>query len=146
MLTELGLAEAELSVLLTGDSAIQELNRTYRRKNRPTDVLAFPMDEAPSGAMPRLLGDVVISLETAGRQAQSAGHSLAREATELLAHGLLHLLGYDHLSQADTESMRAMAARLVAATSHRGRVTEEDRAVRGRRGRGVAGKRQKARV
>jgi probable rRNA maturation factor len=146
MLVELGLAEAELSVLLTTDLAIKELNRTYRRKNRPTDVLAFPMDEVPSGPTPRLLGDVVISLETAALQAQNAGHSLALEATELLAHGLLHLLGYDHANQAEMESMRNMTARLVATASRRGRVAGEGRALQGNRATRVAGKRSKARV
>ncbi len=123
MLSELGLEPAELSVLLTGDDLICELNRAYRRKNKPTDVLAFPMDESPVSSGPRLLGDVVISLETAGRQANETGRSLSGQVALLLAHGLLHLVGHDHATRADRISMEAVTERLVAAASRRGRRT-----------------------
>jgi probable rRNA maturation factor len=73
------------------------LNRVYRRVTRPTDVLAFPMTEGRFGGhWPDLLGDVVISVETAQRQAQAAGGDLRAELALLLVHGILHLLGYDH--------------------------------------------------
>ena len=119
MLAELGLEPAELSVLLTGDELIGELNGSYRRQHRPTDVLAFAMDESRPRSGPRLLGDVVISLETAGRQAKKAGHSLTREVTTLLAHGLLHLVGYDHVTKAEKVAMDAKTEVLVARASHR---------------------------
>lgn len=119
MVAFLDLGGAELSVLLTDDASIHELNRQHRRKNKPTDVLAFPMDEqgvGPSGAV-RLLGDVVISLDTAAVQARRQRHGLMDEVTHLLAHGLLHLVGYDHQTDAQERRMNAAAARLVAAAS-----------------------------
>jgi len=95
LLDTLHLQSAELSLLLVSDSVMHDLNRDWRGKDRPTDVLAFAQAEegpAPDG----LLGDVVISVDTARRQAASLGHSLVVEADRLLVHGLLHLLGYDH--------------------------------------------------
>ncbi len=86
--------EGEISVLLTSDAAMQALNRTFRRKNKPTDVLSFPAAAAPVG--PRLAGDLAVSLETAARQAGECGHSLLVETKILLLHGLLHLAGFDH--------------------------------------------------
>lgn len=72
---------------------IHKLNRQYRGKNKPTDVLSFSLADS---VCPALLGDVVISIETAARQAQRRGHSLREELQTLLIHGILHLLGYDH--------------------------------------------------
>src|SRR5262245_13205684 len=95
MLDVLGLRSAELSLVLVSDRVMHDLNRDWRGHDRPTDVLAFAQNEAgpaPDG----LLGDVVISVDTARRQAVSLGHSLVVEADRLLVHGLLHLLGYDH--------------------------------------------------
>lgn len=102
VLEGLGESEAELSVVLTGDDAVQELNRTYRNKDKPTDVLSFSLLEG-EGELPvelevRVLGDVVISMDTAARQAESIGHSLTDEVTRLLIHGVLHLLGHDHVN------------------------------------------------
>lgn len=91
-----GSARADLSLLLVGDRSMQRLNRRYRRKNRTTDVLAFPMRTHRTRPLSNLLGDVVISLPQAARQASQAGHSLEHELTLLVIHGLLHLLGYDH--------------------------------------------------
>ena len=115
MLEYLGLESAELSVLLVSDSAIQALNRRHRGKDRPTDVLSFPLGDAPGAGAPRLLGDVVISLPTAARQAKSRKRALFPEARFLLAHGLLHLLGYDHATAAQKRRMDAAARRLVRA-------------------------------
>jgi probable rRNA maturation factor len=96
MIRDLKLEDTELSVLLTGDDQIRELNRVYRKKDRPTDVLAFPQDdEAPPGAS-RLLGDVIVSIPTARVQARAANRAAIDEVTMLLAHGVLHLLGWDH--------------------------------------------------
>ena len=114
----LELGEAELSVLLTTDAHIRWLNRTYRKKDRPTDVLAFAMREGELGDMGgAVLGDVVISVETARRQAEKAGHPLLAEMTMLLAHGVLHLLGWDHDTDAKDRRMRAETARLVELAS-----------------------------
>jgi len=114
MLLALSLPEAELSVLLTDDARIRLLNREHRDKDRPTDVLAFPMAE--SVADPRgILGDVVISLDTAGRQARARGRELILEVRFLLAHGLLHLVGYDHGNPTEKREMVAMTRRLVLA-------------------------------
>ena len=96
LLASLHLSHAELSLLLVSDREMHRLNRSWRGKDRPTDVLAFAQAEGPGGAPEGLLGDVVISVDTARRQAVELGHSLAREAARLLVHGLLHLLGYDH--------------------------------------------------
>jgi probable rRNA maturation factor len=91
-----GSARTDLSLLLVGDRSMQRLNRRYRRKDRTTDVLAFPMRKQHVRPLSNLLGDVVISLPQAVRQARQAGHSLEHELTLLVIHGLLHLLGYDH--------------------------------------------------
>ena len=89
--------DAELSVALVGDAEMQRLNRDYRGVDQPTDVLAFAMREGEGGAVhPDMLGDVVISVDTAARQADARGARLADEARVLLTHGVLHLLGYDH--------------------------------------------------
>lgn len=112
MLEKLALAEAELSVLLTDDRTIQTLNRDHRQKDKPTDVLAFPLPDAGHGE-PRLLGDVVISLDTAQRQADSRRRQLLAEVRFLLAHGLLHLVGYDHDTAPRKRRMDAMAKKLV---------------------------------
>ena len=93
----LALANAELSLTLTGDAAIRKLNREWRGKDKATDVLSFPAGELPRGTPgPRPLGDVVISLDTARRQAKEYGRTLEQELDRYLAHGLLHLLGHDH--------------------------------------------------
>jgi rRNA maturation RNase YbeY len=103
MLREAGVARADLSLLLVGDRFMRRLNRLYRGKDHTTDVLAFPMRKVSprvtrhaSPVTSKLLGDVVISLPQAERQAARAGHRLDREITVLAIHGLLHLLGYDH--------------------------------------------------
>ena len=97
----------EVSVLLTDDEEMRQLNNTYRGIDAPTDVLAFAMREGEDVGGPdsNLLGDVVISLETAARQAKTAAHSLENEAAFLTVHGVLHLLGYDHRTPADAAVM-----------------------------------------
>lgn len=114
MLVALGLESAELSVLLTDDARIRALNREHRHKDRPTDVLAFPLDEDAGSAGPRLLGDIVISLDTAARQARGRRRELGDEVRFLLAHGLLHLVGYDHATPSEKREMSALTRRLVA--------------------------------
>jgi rRNA maturation RNase YbeY len=89
---------SELSLALVDDDEMQRLNRDYRGKDRTTDVLAFALREGEATGLqePGMLGDVVISVPTAVRQAAERGHDLDRELAELLVHGVLHLLGYDH--------------------------------------------------
>jgi probable rRNA maturation factor len=113
MLAELELVTCELSVLLTNDARIQQLNREHRGKDRPTDVLAFPLDDAPQAGLPVLLGDVVISLDTAERQARARRRELVAEVRFLLAHGVLHLVGYDHANPAEHREMSRMTRKLV---------------------------------
>lgn len=95
MLRAVGEPEAELGLELVGDRRMRRLNHRYRHQDAPTDVLAFSAREAP-GPPSGLLGDVVISLHTAARQAKAQGHSLDREIVALLVHGIAHLCGYDH--------------------------------------------------
>ncbi|NNE17145.1 MAG: rRNA maturation RNase YbeY [Myxococcales bacterium] len=116
MLESLGLPDAELSILLCDDATIRELNRQYRKKDRATDVLAFPMhDGSGPRTTPALLGDVVISLPTASRQAAERDRPIVQEVTFLLAHGLLHLLGHDHASKREERKMTARTEALMAA-------------------------------
>ncbi|MBC8228769.1 rRNA maturation RNase YbeY [bacterium] len=111
------LEELEVSVLLTDDREIQRLNKQYRGIDKPTDVLAFAMREGiDSEINPNLLGDIVISVQTAQRQANDAisngrlrltvGHSLDMELALLIVHGTLHLLGYDHETGDEAAIMR----------------------------------------
>ena len=96
-MTELGLPNAELSLLLVNDVQIQALNRRYLRLDRPTNVLAFPMREGEFSLLhPHLLGDLVISVETARRQMKQFGLDKMKMVTLLMIHGILHLLGYEH--------------------------------------------------
>ncbi len=95
-LRRLGVTEAEVHVLVTGDDRIRELNRVFRGRDAVTDVLSFPDgDRLPSGSV--LLGEIAVSLDAARRQALDLGHSELRELEELVLHGALHLMGYDHL-------------------------------------------------
>lgn len=95
ILASVGESHSELSLDLVGDHRMRRLNRMYRKKNHTTDVLAFPMRESHAPC-PTLLGDVVISVPTAIRQARESGRSVGDELAALLVHGVLHLCGYDH--------------------------------------------------
>ncbi|MCS6777094.1 MAG: rRNA maturation RNase YbeY [Chloroherpetonaceae bacterium] len=114
LLQEAGKPRAEVSILLTDDARIRELNCTYRGYDSPTDVLSFAQN-APEGDMvlpalpghPELLGDVVISVETAARQAERHGVTLEQELALLAVHGILHLLGYEDETEAGARQMRA---------------------------------------
>ena len=105
-----GVMDAEVSVTLTDDAHIHVLNRDYRGVDRPTDVLSFALTEseepaiidAPYGVV---LGDLVISLERVAAQAEEYGHSVLRELSFLTVHGMLHLLGYDHIEEEDRLEM-----------------------------------------
>jgi len=112
----------EVSLLLTDDQEIQYLNRVYRGKDFPTDVLSFSMNEGlqnPSfenSIDEYLLGDIVISIETAQKNAESSGHSLLHELNILIIHGLLHLLGFDHNRDEDFTKMKKEENKILKIT------------------------------
>lgn len=100
-----GVPTAEVSITLTDNAYIHELNRQYRKIDRPTDVLSFALNEGvepevKDGPAINVLGDIIISVERAQEQAADYGHSLRREMAFLTVHGMLHLLGYDHMEEA----------------------------------------------
>ena len=105
-------SKTEVSVTLVTDEEIHQLNKQYRNVDRPTDVLSFALDEGDEPELvdapeEHLLGDIIISAETAQRQGEEFGHGLEREIVYLSVHGLLHLLGYDHMKEEDKKIMRA---------------------------------------
>lgn len=104
--------EIEVSVTFMDDAAIQEVNKTYRGIDAPTDVISFALEEVGEGeieiiaeGMPTILGDILIAIPTAERQAAEYGHTVEREIGFLALHGLLHLLGYDHVNEVDEKKM-----------------------------------------
>ena len=110
LLKALGHPEGELSIVLVDDPQIAEFNREFLSRKGPTNVIAFPMQAGRFAHLsPQLLGDVVISLDTAWREAQQAGLDLEERIIQLVVHGLLHLCGYDH--ERDAVEARRMAAR-----------------------------------
>ncbi len=141
-LAALGREEAELSVLIVTDDAIRALNKKWRRKDRATDVLSFPVAPVarPFGASDSFLGDVVVSLDTAERVAGEEGRPLTRELDRYLAHGILHLLGHGHDEPGAAREMSEQEAALVGegmlATSvaRRGEKSRPSAAPRGRGG------------
>lgn len=115
ILAALELPGSELSILLLDDARITRLNQQYLGRNRPTDVIAFPLGDTPGvGRRPWLLGDVVISVETAARQSARYSRTPCEEIAGLLIHGILHLIGYDHaLSATAARRMRAKEKTLL---------------------------------
>jgi len=112
------LDKADVSFVLTDDERVHQLNKIYRGKDRPTDVLAFAMHEGEFAELAgRVLGDVIVSVPTARKQALSRRAPVLDEVTMLLAHGLLHLLGWDHDTPRKDRLMRAETARLCAAAA-----------------------------
>lgn len=105
----------EVSVLLTNDREIHRLNREWRGKDKPTDVLSFALLDDPTAPPAPLLGDLVISIDTTRRQAKEYGVPVGEELLRLLIHGLLHLSGYDHegVSRTEAERMRRAERRLL---------------------------------
>ncbi len=106
--------DATISLTLVNDAAIREINREHRGKDTPTDVLSFPLEPEPF-AHERLLGDIVISIDTARRQAADYDAPLQNELYRLSIHGLLHILGHDHEEPAERAVMEAEERRLAAA-------------------------------
>ncbi len=114
LLRAAGEEHSSLSISLVDDKRIAQINREHRGKDKPTDVLSFPLEPAP-GDPERLLGDVVISIDTALRQAADYDAPLQREIYRLLIHGLLHILGHDHEEPGERAIMEAQERRLAEA-------------------------------
>jgi probable rRNA maturation factor len=106
------IAGAELSVVLTDDASIRKINAQWRNKDSATNVLSFPA--APAPGTPRLLGDIVIAYETTAREARDEGKPFANHLSHLAVHGFLHLLGYDHESDAEAEDMERLERDILA--------------------------------
>lgn len=98
-------SDYQISLSFVLNNEIQQLNKHYRGKDVPTDVLSFPMD-GPENVPEKLLGDVVISVEKMMEQAEAFGHSVEREMIYLIVHSTLHLIGYDHIDEDDKDKMR----------------------------------------
>lgn len=124
----MGKSNAELSILVVDDAKMQELNKNYRGKDRPTDVLSFPMEEGDDtfapiqdseedeefAAQEECLGDIVLNMDAAKRQADELGFTLEEETARLLVHGLAHLSGYDHeRSEEEAIEMRALESKIL---------------------------------
>jgi len=107
ILNALGYDTHEISIVITDNAQIQQLNKTYRKVDKPTNVLAFPMQEGEfADIAPSLLGDIVISCEKAQQEADSANISIDERMSQLLIHGILHLVGFDHeTSPGDAQNM-----------------------------------------
>ena len=111
----IGLQATELGVTFTDDEAIRQLNAQWRGKDKATNVLSFPaFANFPAAGIPPLLGDIVIAAETVSREAGLEGKPLDHHLSHLVVHGLLHLLGYDHETDAEAEVMEAAERRILA--------------------------------
>jgi|SRR5262245_8401965 len=105
----------EIAIVLTDDSAMRALNRAWRHKDAPTNVLSFPASQPRAGAiMPSLMGDIVIAYETSTREAKAEGKPLQHHLAHLAVHGFLHLVGYDHEAEADAEAMEQLEIAVLA--------------------------------
>ncbi|RMD64418.1 MAG: rRNA maturation RNase YbeY [Alphaproteobacteria bacterium] len=108
-------AGVEISVLLSDDARVRDLNRRYRGRDAPTNVLSFPAGDEGTDEAPVLLGDVVLALETVAREAAGQAKPLGDHVAHLIVHGVLHLLGYDHESDAAAALMEALEVRILSA-------------------------------
>lgn len=116
VVAELGLEAAEpteLGVVFTDDAAIRALNRDWRGKDKATNVLSFPAFPGRSEAIPPMLGDIVVAFETVEREAALESKPVEHHLSHLVVHGLLHLLGFDHETDADAERMEAVERRVL---------------------------------
>ena len=105
---------AELSLVLADDATVRGLNARWRGKDAPTNVLAFASDEPPARGKPILLGDVVLAYQMVAREAEEQKKELADHLRHLVIHGVLHLLGYDHMKAAPAKRMEALETRILA--------------------------------
>jgi len=106
--------DAELAVMLTDDTGIRTLNSNWRGIDKPTNVLSFPAPEPAAGIRPRPLGDIAIAYETTRREAESEGKPFAHHLSHLAVHGLLHLIGYDHESDDEAETMENLEREILS--------------------------------
>jgi probable rRNA maturation factor len=106
-------ADGDVAVLLTGDDEVRALNSRFRDQDRPTNVLSFPAAPGRSGEA-RTLGDIALAYETLAREAEDLGVSPADHYRHLLVHGFLHLIGYDHETDAEAERMEALEVKILA--------------------------------
>jgi probable rRNA maturation factor len=113
LLVALGEPGTSVSLTFVRDPEMRELNRAHRGKDAPTDVLSFPLFPDRAGAQERMLGDIVISVDTAARQASDYDAPLEREVQRLLIHGVLHLAGHDHIEPGERAAMEAEERRLA---------------------------------
>jgi len=104
----------EISLLLSDDASVQDLNRRWRGLDKPTNVLSFPASAPPSPDGTRPLGDLVLAWETVAREAEEEGKPVADHVTHLVVHGTLHLLGYDHEIEHEAEAMEAREIEALA--------------------------------
>jgi probable rRNA maturation factor len=111
---------SEISITFVSNESIQEINREYRQKDYPTDVISFAMEELGEGEIevvgadiPRILGDIIISIPKAKEQAEEYGHSFMRELSFLAVHGFLHLLGFDHETEEDEKVMFSLQREIL---------------------------------
>ena len=110
LLRLLDLKNHEIDVQIVDDAAIREINRDYLNRDRPTNVISFAMHEGPGGGLhPEILGDIVISAETAERDAKTGDLDVMEEMEFLVIHGLLHLIGYNHENTSDAETQKMKA-------------------------------------
>lgn len=112
--------DVEVSCVLVDDERIHEINREYRHIDRSTDVISFAMEDNDQfyvEGMPRTLGDIFISVDHAKKQAEEYGHSLRREMCFLFTHGILHLLGYDHMTDEQEKEMFGLQDQILGALS-----------------------------
>jgi probable rRNA maturation factor len=107
-------AGGEIAILLTNDAEMHALNKQWRGKDKPTDVLSFPSDQPEIPGQPQYLGDVAVGYETALRDAGDMGRPFEAHASHLLIHGFLHLLGYDHMTPEDARLMEPLEADILA--------------------------------
>jgi len=115
----------EIAIRLTSDAEVHILNRTYRQKDKPTNVLSFPMVDpeemdglAEAGGPEIMLGDIVLAKETCAREAADKGIAMDAHATHLIVHGVLHLIGFDHITDADAEEMEGLERLILADLGH----------------------------
>ena len=112
---ETGVSGSELSVVFSDDAHVRTLNAGWRGKDKPTNVLSFPaFPHSRRGEVPPVLGDVVLAAETVAAEASAEGKRLADRVTHLIVHGILHLIGYDHETDAEAEEMEEMERRILA--------------------------------
>lgn len=105
---------AEMSITLTDDARIRELNRAWRGLDKPTNVLSFPAADQPEGVLPHLLGDVIVAFGTLAREAEAEGKAPADHLAHLVVHGTLHLMGFDHETDDEAETMEALERQVLA--------------------------------